>query len=264
MKSKNISFKDVFNVIKNELDITEYNYYKQPTIFGGFYDKIKKHHYDIYDLHIYPDEILNDYISRPNLLFLRDGISIETQIKFKLGIDVFTQRITCPWYDFAGNLVGVTGRYLGNYKDDDVAKWMPVIPHSKSLTLYGYTENYAYLQDSDEIYVGESEKFTMQLDSVNINTALSLGGNSIHTEQIKHLIWLNPKKIILCLDEGLDKEIIINQCKKIIEMSNFFDIKVGYIIDQKNQIMEKNSKCSPSDLGKAKFLELKNNYVKWM
>jgi hypothetical protein len=264
MKAKKVSFKEVINVIKSELGITQYSYYKQPKVFGGFYDKIKKYKNDIIELQILDDNILNNYISRPNLLFLRDGISIETQIKFRIGIDTISQRITCPWYDFEGNLVGVTGRYLGDYEIDEVAKWMPVIPHPKSQTLYGYTENYIYLQDCDEIYIGESEKFTMQLDSMGINSAVSLGGNSIHIPQIKNLLYLNPKKIIFCLDEGLDEEIVRNQCKKILKISKFIDVKIGYIIDKKNKLLSKESKCSPSDLGKEKFLELIKNYVEWM
>jgi DNA primase len=264
MKSKGLEFQEVFKVIKNELGISEYTYFKQPSIFGGFYNKIKRHNTSTLDMPIYDDSILSNYIRSPNILFLRDGISLESQKKFKIGIDTITQRISCPWYDFEGNLVGVTGRYLGNYNEDEIPKWFPIIPHPKSQTLYGYIENYAYLQDCDEIYLGESEKFTMQLDTMNIHTACSLGGNTIHAPQIKHLIWLNPKKIIFCLDEGLDEEIIINQCKKVISLLKFFDIKVGYIIDRENKIMPKDSKCSPSDLGKGKFLELKNNYIEWV
>jgi len=264
MKSKNVSYKNVLDIIKNELNIYQYSYVKRNSIFDGFYERIKRKTNNIIDMKIYNNDILNNYIISPNLLFLRDGISLETQKKFKIGVDVISQRITCIWYDFEGNIVGITGRYLGDYESDEVSKWMPVIPHPKSQTLYGYVENYLYLQECEEIYIGESEKFTMQLDTMGINTAVSLGGNTIHVPQIKHLIWLNPKKIILCLDEGLEEKIIINQINKIKTMSKFVDIKLGYIFDKENKIMPKNSKCSPSDFGKKKFLELKNNFVEWM
>jgi len=57
--------------------------------------------------------------------------------------------------------VGITGRYIGDYKEDENLKWFPVIPHPKSQTLYGYIENYQYLQGCEELFIGESEKFPM-------------------------------------------------------------------------------------------------------
>jgi hypothetical protein len=142
-----------------------------------------------------------------------------------------------------------------------VIKWFPIIPHPKSQTLYGFTENYQYLQGCDELFIGESEKFSMQLDSMDIYTGLALGGNTIHAPQIKHIINLMPKKIIFCFDEGLDTEVILAQIQKVKSMTKFFDIQVGYI---DNTILPEGSKVSPSDLGKEKFIELKNNYVKWV
>jgi len=99
---------------------------------------------------------------------------------------------------------------------------------------------------------------------MEIYTGLALGGNSIHTHQIIHIINLNPKKIIFCFDDDLDEEIIINQINKIKGKLKFFDIKIGYIIDRKNKVLPKGSKMSPTDLGKEKFIDLKNNFVEWV
>lgn len=196
--------------------------------------------------------------------FIADGISIDTQRKFKIGLDVLSQRITCPWWSFDCRLVGITGRYNGDYEEDNTLKWFPVIPHPKSQTLYGYTENYQHLQGCEELYIGESEKFVLQLDTMEIYTGLALGGNSIHTPQIIHIINLNPKRLYFCYDEGLDEEIILAQIEKVKTMIKFFDIKIGFIIDRKNLIIPKDSKMSPTDLGKENFIELKNNFVEWV
>lgn len=264
IKSKHVDFREVINIIKKEIGIESFSYIKRKPIFGGFYNKIKSRNSPYIELTTINENILKQYIGKFNIKFLKDNIFIETQRKFKIGFDVISQRITCPWWSFDGRLVGITGRYNGDYEKDNTLKWCPVIPHPKSQTLYGYIENYQYLQGCDELFIGESEKFPMQLDSMNIHTGLALGGNSIHIPQIIHIINLQPQKIILSMDEGLDEEIILLQIDKIKSKLQFYDIKVGYIIDRQNIILPKNSKASPTDLGKNKFIELKNNYVEWV
>jgi DNA primase len=103
----------------------------------------------------------------------------------------------------------------------------------------------------------------MQLDSMGINTAVALGGNAIHNQQIKQVSWLNPKKIIFCFDEGLDEELIMRQIEKTKILLKFFDIQIGFVIDKNNKVLEKGSKNSPSDVGLEGFKELINNYVEW-
>jgi len=264
IKSKNVDYRDVINVVKKELGIEYSTYTKRKSIFGGFYDKIRVKKSSTIDLNYYDNNILIHYANKFNMKFIADGISIDSQKKFNIGFDVISQRITCPWWSFDGRLVGITGRYNGDYDEDNTLKWFPVIPHPKSQTLYGYTENYQYLQGCDELYIGESEKFALQLDTIGIYTGLALGGNSIHTPQIIHIINLNPKKILFGYDEGLDEEVILNQIQKVKSMIKFFDIKIGYIIDRENKVLPKESKMSPTDLGKNKFLELKNNFVEWV
>lgn len=265
IQSKHVNFSDVINTVKNELGIEYLNTFtKKKSIFGGFYDKIKTNKSSNIELKKYDDSVLAPYLNKFNMQFVSDGISINTQSKFKIGLDVLSQRITCPWWSFDCSLVGITGRYTGDYEEDCTLKWFPVIPHPKSQTLYGYTENYQHLQGCEELFIGESEKFSLQLDSMDIYTGLALGGNSIHAPQIIHIINLNPKKIIFCYDEGLDEDVILKQIKKVKSMIKFFEIKVGYIIDRKNKILPKGSKMSPSDLGKIKFNELKNNFVEWV
>ena len=264
IKSKHVEFKEVINIIKNELGIDYFKYTKRKSIFGGFYNKIKSKNYHNVELITYDESILHSYLHKYNLMFFRDGISFQTQKKFKIGFDILSQRIICPWWSFEGDLVGITGRYIGNYEIDNTLKWCPIISHPKSQTLYGYTENYQHLQGCEELYILESEKGSMQLDSMDIYTGLALGGNTIHYPQIINIINLQPERIILAMDEGLEEEIILNQINKIKLMLKFHDIKLGYIIDRENNILPKKSKMSPTDLGKDKFIELKNKYVEWV
>lgn len=263
MTCKDVELKDVIRTVKEELGVSYIEFSKKQKIFGGFYDNVRRRNKDAIELKKYSEDVMKDYLNKYNTLFLKDGIDIDTQRKFKIGVCHTTSRITVPWYDYTGELIGIEGRYMGDYEKDEVSKWFPVIPFPKSQALFGYYNNYKYLQSSEEIYVGESSKFTMQLDSYGIHNSVALGGKSIHNQQIKLLSWLNPKKIIFCFDEGLDKELIINQVEKTKILLKFFNIEIGYVFDEDNLILEKGSKDSPSDVGLNNFKELIENNVKW-
>jgi hypothetical protein len=263
MKCKEVTLKDIIKTVKEELGITYIEFQKTKKIFGGFYDNIKRRNKNTTELKKYDEDVMKEYINKYNTLFLKDGIDFNTQRKFKLGVDHISSRITVPWYDFEESLVGIEGRYIGDYKNDEVSKWFPVIPFPKSQVLFGYNTNYSNLQSADEIYVGESSKFVMQLDSMGVYTTVALGGNSIHNQQIKQLSWLNPKKIIFCFDEGLGMDLIDRQIEKTKILLKFTDIQIGFVNDNRNIILEKDSKNSPSDAGFNNFRELVTNYVEW-
>lgn len=262
MQKRSMEYWDVLNIVKQELGIDSFTFSKKSTnsVFGGAYKKIKKNHCEQVTYEILDDSVLEPYLNKYNIRFFNDGISFKTQKKFKIGIDFFTQRITVPWRNYMGELVGIMGRYAGDR--EDLAKWLPVIPFPKKDVLYGYSENYQYLVDCDELYVGESEKHTLQLDTMGINTCTSLGRDEISSWQIKRLIALNPKKIIYCLDEGLPEEISIKNVKLTQQLIKHRDIKVGYVYDGNNEILPKGSKAAPSDSGKETFLRLIAEKVK--
>lgn len=236
--------------------------FQKKTVFGGIFDNLKKRNEQVYSCETYREEILNDYNNGYNIRFLRDGISLKTQKKFNIGYCNETNRITVPWRDYEGKIVGIMGRYNGT--SDNLPKWFPVIPFSKSMVLFGYSENYIQLLNNDIIYVGESEKFVLQLDTIGYNNAVALGKNSVSSQQIKAILKTLPKKIIMCYDEGLDLNIIINQCMKIKESSKLLNIEVGYVYDENNEILNEGSKDSPSDLGKENFERLVNYHVRWL
>ncbi|MBD1379090.1 hypothetical protein [Metabacillus arenae] len=263
MKCKKVELKEIIRTVKKELGISYIDFNKNKKIFGGFYDNIRKRNNSRIELKPYEEDVLNEYINKYNTLFLKDGINLLTQKKFKLGICHSTSRIVVPWYSYEGSLIGIEGRYMGNHEKDEVPKWFPLIAFPKSQALFGYYNNYEYLQSTEDIYVGESSKFVMQLDSWGIHKGVALGGKAIHNEQIKQLSWLNPKRIILCFDEGLEEELIINQVNKAKVLLKFFNMEVGYVSDKENKILSKGSKNSPTDVGLDKFKELIENYVVW-
>lgn len=205
VKGKNIPFKDVMNAIKQELHLESiYNYRRRTGLFGGLYDSISRSNSEI-SVTTYPEEILNQYGNIPNLLWLKDGISLETQRKWGVGYDVQSQRITLPIRSSTSELIGIKGRC--NYEPDEYeAKYLYLTPSCPmSQTLFGYSENYRSLYEND-VWIVESEKSVLKMSSWNYNNVVALGSNSLSTTQCKLLLSLNPKSVTFMLDKSLPFE----------------------------------------------------------
>lgn len=232
--------------------------------FGGFYRKIAKaEQYPEFNMSVYDESILNEYRGHYNILFFRDGIDFDTQNYFDVGYDFSTNRITIPEYTLTGELCGIMGR-LNESNCDKAERWLPIIPCSRGLTLYGYHKNYANIQQKNVVVIGESEKFVMQLHSMGIDVGLSICGCSISKTQQKYIKGLMAKQIILALDEGLEEEQIREEAKKLCSCNKMLTSKIGYIYDAENDVLLKGGKQSPSDLGKEAFEELYKNHVVWL
>ncbi|MGL5753096.1 MAG: hypothetical protein ACRCXT_21315, partial [Paraclostridium sp.] len=137
-----------------------------------------------------------------SLLFLEDNIYPTTQSKFGLWYDEWSNRICINWRDINGNLVGSTGRYNAKIVPEFVSKYLPVtIDFKKRYHLYGLYENKRSIVESKTAIVFEAEKSTLQLDSMNIPYAVSLGSSSINLHQLKLLFSLGVEKIVFAFDE---------------------------------------------------------------
>lgn len=254
MSHKGLEFKEVIQEIKSILGLSLTYKKKSKSTFSALFGKIKNQKSVEIDIETYPEAILEKYESVWNERFLRDNISIQTQMKFNIGYCSTTNRITIPWRNINGEIVGVMGR-----DNTDLAegfKYLPLIAFPKSMALYGYSENYMSLLNADRIYIFESEKSVLQANTMGCSSCLALGGNALSDYQIKNILKLNPKEIILGFDEGLDNEIIKQRIDSIKSHLVLRECKVGVIYDVKNKYIEKGSKCSPTDIGKDKFEKL--------
>ena len=229
---------------------------KEESLFDGFFEEI----YIPYETEekevIYDESILEKYNNgyKWNIRFLIDGILPSSQVKFKIGFDENSNRITIPWRNERGKLIGVISRI-----DSDIPinyKYIPLIPFLKHKYLYGLYENKEYIKESKEVYIFEAEKSVMLGDSLGYRNFLALGGNSISTTQVEQILKLGVNKIIISLDEGLDVSVIKKDIKTIKDSLFMRDIKIGFILDRENKYLPKGSKSSPIDLGREIFEKL--------
>lgn len=250
VKSKNIPFRDVMNAVKQELHLDSlYSYKRRSGLFGGLYDKISRSNNEI-EVTTYPETTLKQYGNTPCLLWLRDGISLATQRKWGVGYCVESQRITLPIRTSTAELLGIKGRC--NYEPDEYeAKYLYLTPSCPmSQTLFGYSENYSSLYESD-VFVVESEKSVLKLDSWGYNNVVALGSNSLSPTQVKLLLSLNPKSVTFLLDKGLPIENTKRNADLLKTFCTMRQICIKYW-NWENNISLAN-KSAPCDDTKAEF-----------
>lgn len=256
IRVRQTDFKSVLSVIKAELDIENfYDLSEQRQIFGGFYNRISKYNDDLY-IKTYPYSALNDYLDAFSARFAKDNINFDTQNRFQVRYDVETQRIVFPIYNKYGELIGAKGRANWEVEDGE-SKYLYTIKCPMSSTLYGYTENYQYLQNAD-VLIFEAEKSVMQCSTYGINNAVALGSNSLSQTQCKILLELNPKKLIFLLDKGLDLQITFRNIKVLQQYTRMSDVRI-YYWDWTKSRLELPDKASPSDNGKEILLNILDN-----
>ena len=208
------------------------------------------------------EKILDYYIDAGNVLFVDDGISLETQHEWEIKFDPQTNSVCIPIRDELGSLIAVKARrfkYTPNvplsqrrFPDElgeDESKYFFLQPGAKSQVLYGLYKNAKAIQQQGVVYVGESEKFTLQLYDMGYY-GVSTGGSKVSKRQIEMLTRLGVK-ICFCFDKDITEEDICDITKGFME-----GIPIYAIIDR-DDILDK--KQSPSDNACKWNYLIKNN-----
>lgn len=255
---KNTNFKSVLNVIKKILNLSnDWIPKTRKLIFGGVYSKII--HKEYIQQKTYDESILNDYLSIPNDRFRKDKIDLNTQLKWNIGYDVSTDRITMPIRNELGQIVGIKGRR--NYDTDDEwdAKYLYLVPCRMSNVLYGYSENYSYMYGKT-VMVFESEKSVLQCASYGYYNAVALGSNNLSEHQAKLLLQLNPEQIIFMLDNNLSLENTKRNINVLRSVCVMRSLNISYF--DWTECLDLEEKSSPSDEGKEVLESILQNCIK--
>lgn len=250
--------------------------------FGGYYKGLYKHKNNDIELETYPESVLREYEDIGSVRFENDGINLKVQTDFNIMYDVYSNRIVVPWRNDKGIVVGIMGRYGANEKhciENDISKWYPLIAFQKSGALYGFYENYGSIMNKKVVRIGESEKFVLQLKSMQKvitnyetgevyidihDTGVAVGTHYITPHQKKMIQCCYPDEIVICFDEGVGEDHLIKTANSLKYFQGIHKPKIGYIYDEENKYMLKGSKCSPSDMGREVFDKLLNECVKWI
>ena len=249
---KGVTFRDVIQQTKKILGFgDDWRPQQKKSLFGGVYDNITRPNKEI-KLKVYNESNLDKYERCGNLRFLRDGISLDAQKFWDIRFSVEDNRIIIPIRNEYGQLVGAKGRLNGEAEEDN-PKYLYTIPVAMSQLLHGYSENYQYLYGNDIIVV-ESEKSVMQAWDFGVRNIVALGSNSLSEKQTKLLLQLQPKRIIIAMDEGLSFEQTKRNADMIKNFCGMLAPEIWYW--DADQDLDIEPKSSPTDMGREKFEEI--------
>lgn len=259
MQEKNVTLRDVLASAKRILGLGD-NWKPKPKaqLFGGIYSNISKRNNNV-ELKTYPESVLEEYENIPCRKFLDDGISLEAQKGFGIRFSTQDQAIIIPIRNEFGDLIGTKARLNGEVQDGE-SKYFYPLPTMASQTLFGLSTNYRYLYGADEIFIGESEKFCMQLYTIGIRNCVSLGSHTLSEKQSKLLLQLAPKNIVFMMDQGLPLEETKKNAETLRKCMTMMDVGIKFFDWRDCNLL--GEKDSPSDHGKNIFDDIVNNYVK--
>lgn len=254
MDEKNVGFREAIEFVIKSIGYSGASIsVKYP--FHGFYHSIchsgKSSNEDIktYPLSVLPRA---DCLSE---MWFKDGVDYLTQERFGIRLDLDTNCIVIPEYNFNGELVGAKARYNGDC--DPSERWSMYLPFAKSLILYGWTQNYNDIVQNQLVYIVEAEKSVCQAASWGTNLMLAIGGHDISQTQASRIKSLGVD-VVIGFDEGISEKEIIEQAQKVVINSDIFKNRVGYI-----PMNGMPTKASPTDMGHDTFLKLKES-IKWL
>ena len=254
-QEREVTFRDVLLTTKKILGLgDDWEPRGKYQLFNGIYSKIIKQ--SEYTPKTYDESILNQYKRQGNLLWLNDGISLSVQREFSICFNVADNSIVIPWRNQFGEIIAIKNRVNGVAEEG-----MPKYYYSTSTggciasSLYGYSENYPYLQNTDLI-LGESEKQVLQLATKGYRNALSLGSNSLSRQQAALILSLNPTKIIWLLDEGLPKENTLKNAQVIKDYCTMRSVDQYWWNWENSLSVQSGSKMSPGDCSKEDFEDI--------
>ena len=249
IKEKHTDFRSVLSAIKRILNLSDdWRPQSRRLIFGGVYEHII--HRTDSSPKTYDESILDEYLKIPNERFQRDNISLEAQMKFGIGYDVGTDRITIPIRDQHGSLMGIKGRRNYETDNEEDPKYLYLVPCQMSKTLFGYSTNYSSMYGGT-VMVFESEKSVLQCASYGYHNAVALGSNSLSEYQAKMILSLNPQKVIFMLDSDLPLENTKRNIDMLRSVAIMRDLQINYF--DWTECLELPAKASPSDEGKEVF-----------
>ena len=205
-------------------------------VFSKFLPKSKK--YIVNDFDPMDEDVLTDFSPYIHIDLFREGIIKKTIKKFELGYSYRWKRTIFPvryWLD--GTLMGYNARSsIPNCSLFGIPKYYITPGMHKEINLYGLWENYHDIQKAGYITVFEAEKSVLKRDSRNDSTGVALEGHVMSDEQVRIIMGLGVREIIIAMDKDVPLVEIWNMCEK------FYGIRtVSYIYDQWNILGDKDS-----------------------
>lgn len=217
------------------------------------------------------ESILEIFCYRPHENWIKDNIGSEAMKKFQIGYWGEENKIIIPHRDIEGNLIGVRGRALN--KEDVAAgrKYMPIciegkiLKHNVGDNLYGLHQNKNAIIRSGRLFLVESEKSVLQIETMypDYNYTLAVCGSNITDHQCEIVKNLGVDRCYIAFDKEYSDHkskkarlYYEKLCKLARKLTPYMSVYL--IMDRQGLLQEKDS---PSDRGKEVFEKLLNDKI---
>ena len=139
----------------------------------------------------YPNGIIDCFVQYYPAEWLCDHITAAAMNKYNIRFAPSQNKIIIPHYNIDSQLVGIRARALNPEDVELFGKYMPIqiegkwYSHPLSLNLYGLNWNHKAIRQHHMVYIFESEKSCMQVESWNMpNLSVACCGSNINKFQI--------------------------------------------------------------------------------
>lgn len=262
VKVEGLSYRQAINKLSVMTGI-DAKKYKSSSSFKA-YKELKniwnKKETDISKRKLLPADEINKYRKDYPQEWLDEGITKEAMDEFNIRIDDDSNRIVYPIWDNDGNIITIKGRTrFENYKQMKIAKYISYNKIYGSDFLVGLRENKEHIKEKNEVIVVEGIKSVMKLWGWGYDNAVALETKSMTDMQMRLLISLNVKDVVI----AFDSDVLPSQVKSAVKtLKKFVNV---YMIDDRNRLLGGvKAKASPPDLGREVWEQLYEERVRVM
>ena len=200
-----------------------------------------------------PMDCMNQYeIRRDKLqLWVDEGISWKTLMKYGVRYDAFDDRIVYPIKDYDGNIISICGRTCDpDYKAKKLRKYTYKQQIGALNTIYGFYDSKSSIIDHKEIILFEGAKSCMKACDWGVLNTGALLTSHLSMNQLKFLIRLcSFTKVVVVF--ALDSDIDISKDDNIKKLCGYAQVQW---VKNRDDLLQ--PKDSPTDRGKDVFFDL--------
>lgn len=185
----------------------------------------------------------------------QEGIKPEVMRVFNIRIDKMSNRIVYPVYDNNGRYITAKGRIrTDDYKVLGIPKYQNYAKIGTVDFFIGMKENREDIIKQHKVILFEGIKSVMKCYGWGIKYCLAAETAAITSEQIKILLDLPVKDVIIAFDKDRQMDQILRTVKMLRRFKNV------YVIRDKNNLLQ--AKDAPCDQGKDVFMTLLNSAMR--
>lgn len=185
------------------------------------------------NLEPYPIETLDYFTPLYPQAWIDEGISIATMEKFQIGYYPRLQQEAIPCFDKEGQLIGIRCRNFNPVLVEQ-AKYIPftdlagiTYKFPTNEVFYGINFNWPEIERTGTVFLGESEKFVMKMDTWygEKSTALGMFGNNLGMKRRNTLLKMGVQRVVYVVDcdyIGLDDKAFEDWRLKINKLAQLF------------------------------------------